>query len=276
MDKIFLSADQKPGILLSAGMKDPNNYAESAVDTEIISLMLEGARNNLYDVAILASSDTDYIPVVKRIQDRYNKKVYQYQTHPTAGELTQTCYSRLVLESISACHSNHPLPLVEETPLRIQSFIDGSLLSKNGLSHTDIVSRLRSRIREFFGPQAIVLGSAYLTALPSEEEGKPKLGDLQALDKAHSVIFRPGHITPNGGRKAIDGEIVCQMLDGAAGDHYDLAVLVADHNNYLPAVRRIHEQYGKRVIYAGLAPNCLLRAECYARMDIDFLRYKGQ
>lgn len=54
-----------------------------------------------------------------------------------------------------------------------------------------------------------------------------------------------------GSEKGVDAEIICQMLMGAFMNHYDSCVLLSDDSDYLPAIRRIQEYFGKKVIQAG-------------------------
>lgn len=54
----------KQGYLMESGGK----YHEKGVDVKIAIDMLVGAYDNLYDTAILISSDTDLIPAIKKIK----------------------------------------------------------------------------------------------------------------------------------------------------------------------------------------------------------------
>lgn len=49
-------------------MKNDGVYHEKGVDVKIAVDMLVGAYDNLYDVAIVISSDTDLIPVIQKIK----------------------------------------------------------------------------------------------------------------------------------------------------------------------------------------------------------------
>lgn len=57
-------------------MQNNGKYHEKGVDVQIATDMLIGAYEDLYDVAILVSSDTDLIPAIKKI--KHLKKEIEY------------------------------------------------------------------------------------------------------------------------------------------------------------------------------------------------------
>ena len=69
--KLFshLTSD-KQGFIIKQGylMKNDGVYHEKGVDVKIAVDLLVGAYDNLYDVAIIISSDTDLIPVIQKIK----------------------------------------------------------------------------------------------------------------------------------------------------------------------------------------------------------------
>jgi uncharacterized LabA/DUF88 family protein len=71
-----------------------------------------------------------------------------------------------------------------------------------------------------------------------------------------------------GEEKGVDAEIICQMLVGAFQDHYDVAILMSDDADYLPAVTRVQDFLGKRVIHAGFGA-VALRERCYGHIPLE-------
>ena len=71
-----------------------------------------------------------------------------------------------------------------------------------------------------------------------------------------------------GKEKGVDTEIVCQMLVGAFLNHYDACILVSDDGDYLPAVRRIEDYFGKKVIQAGFNEKCRMRNQAYGHIPL--------
>ena len=81
----FQALDRKTGFIVRYGnralsYKNKGKFClgkEKGVDSEIICQMLMGAFFNHYDACILMSDDNDYLPVVRRVQDFFGKKVIQ-------------------------------------------------------------------------------------------------------------------------------------------------------------------------------------------------------
>lgn len=48
---------------------------EKGVDTAIVTDLFGGAINNAYDIALLVSNDSDFVPAIRTIQDRLNKQI---------------------------------------------------------------------------------------------------------------------------------------------------------------------------------------------------------
>ncbi len=86
--------------------------------------------------------------------------------------------------------------------------------------------------------------------------------------RAGSPVPGPNGEQQWGKEKGVDTEIVCQMLMGAFRDHYDVAILMSDDADYLPAVDRVQDFFGKRVIHAGYKAT-LLRARCYGHIPLE-------
>lgn len=74
----FLSRIENEGFIIKRGrvMYDEGRIREKGTDVKIAVDLIVGAIENIYDTAILISSDTDLIPAVRYI--RYRKKKLEY------------------------------------------------------------------------------------------------------------------------------------------------------------------------------------------------------
>jgi uncharacterized LabA/DUF88 family protein len=80
------------GYLLKA-----NGYHEKGVDVKIALDILVGSYENLYDKVCLVSSDTDLLPVVKKVRSMGKKVEYIGFSHqPSFGLIKNTTESRLL------------------------------------------------------------------------------------------------------------------------------------------------------------------------------------
>lgn len=74
----FLAKIQNEGFIIKRGrvMYDKGNIREKGTDVKIAVDMVVGAADNIYDTAILISSDTDLIPALKYI--KYKERGLEY------------------------------------------------------------------------------------------------------------------------------------------------------------------------------------------------------
>ncbi len=98
----FLSELEKIGFIIKRGkiMYDSGKTREKGTDVKIATDLIIGAVDDLYDTAILVSSDTDIIPAIQYI--RYKKKKLEYVgfSHaPSFGIQKYANFSRLLLPS---------------------------------------------------------------------------------------------------------------------------------------------------------------------------------
>lgn len=110
-------------------------------------------------------------------------------------------------------------------------------------------------------------------------EDKKYKEHFQALDRKLGFIVRYGYRSPSykkrgefrlGTEKGVDAEIICQMLMGAFLDHYDACILMSDDTDYIPAVRRVQEYFGKKVIQVGFGYKELrLRNQAYGHIPLE-------
>ena len=74
----FFSQIEKDDFIIKRGriMKTGRDYKEKGTDVKIAADLIIGAVDNIYDTAILISSDTDLIPAIRYI--KYKKKKLEY------------------------------------------------------------------------------------------------------------------------------------------------------------------------------------------------------
>ena len=93
---------RKEGFNVQRGylMKNDGNYHEKGVDVKIAVDLLVGAYENMYDTAILISSDTDLIPAIQKI--KYLGKEIEYigfSHKPSYGLIKNATETRLLTKS---------------------------------------------------------------------------------------------------------------------------------------------------------------------------------
>lgn len=96
----FLSEIEKIGFVIKRGriMYDSNIIREKGTDIKIATDLIIGAVDNIYDTAILVSSDTDLIPAIKYIKYKGKKLEYIGFAHsPSLGIQKHSDISRLLL-----------------------------------------------------------------------------------------------------------------------------------------------------------------------------------
>lgn len=72
---------------------------EKGIDTGLVTDLLKHAWEDTYDTAVLVSSDADFIPAVKFIQEK-GKRVIHVGFPPNGMELQRECWSSLNLASL--------------------------------------------------------------------------------------------------------------------------------------------------------------------------------
>jgi len=96
----FLSEIEKEGFAIKRGrlMYDKGRIREKGTDVKIAVDLVIGAVDNLYDSAVLVSSDTDLIPAIKYVKYRKKKLEYVGFAHaPSLGIQKYADLSRLLL-----------------------------------------------------------------------------------------------------------------------------------------------------------------------------------
>lgn len=89
-------------------MKNDNVYHEKGVDVKIAVDLVVGAYENIYDIAILISSDTDLIPAIKKVRHLGKQVEYIGFAHQPSFALQKNAnLSRLLIkEEISQFMNN--------------------------------------------------------------------------------------------------------------------------------------------------------------------------
>lgn len=99
--KLFAHLESKDqGFLVQRGflMNNDGNFHEKGVDVQLAVDLLVGAYDNLYDTAILLSSDTDLIPAIKKVISLGKNVEYIGFGHKPSFGLQNNCtLSRLLI-----------------------------------------------------------------------------------------------------------------------------------------------------------------------------------
>lgn len=93
------SADQNFIVKQGYIMNNDGSYHEKGVDVKIAVDLLVGAYENIYDTAILISSDTDLIPAIQKIKFMGKKVEYIGFSHrPSLAMQKHASLSRLIIK----------------------------------------------------------------------------------------------------------------------------------------------------------------------------------
>lgn len=98
----FLAKIENDGFTIKRGriLYDGGKPREKGTDVKIAADLITGAIDNLYDTAILVSSDTDLIPAIQYVRYKNKKLEYVGFSHaPSFGVQKYVNFSRLLLPS---------------------------------------------------------------------------------------------------------------------------------------------------------------------------------
>lgn len=98
----FLANLENDGFTIKRGriLYDKGNPREKGTDVKIATDLIIGAVDNLYDTAILVSSDTDLIPAIQYVRYKNKKLEYIGFSHaPSFGIEKYATFSKLLLPS---------------------------------------------------------------------------------------------------------------------------------------------------------------------------------
>ncbi|MDO8579817.1 MAG: NYN domain-containing protein [bacterium] len=95
----FLNGLQNEGFKIKSGriMYDGGSIREKGVDVKLSVDLVIGAVDNIYDTAIIISSDTDLIPAIKYVRKAKKKKVEYigFGSTPSLGMIKESSISRM-------------------------------------------------------------------------------------------------------------------------------------------------------------------------------------
>ncbi|MEM7103039.1 MAG: NYN domain-containing protein [Bacteroidota bacterium] len=129
--------------------------------------------------------------------------------------------------------------------------------------------RLMNLYAHFFPfPERLDHIGTWITLALIKSSGKKFKEKISDIDRLQKFIVKYG-FRKNFKEKAVDTEIVCQMLMGAVRDEYDVSMILSDDADYIPAVHRIQDMFGKRVIQVGFEEKSKLRAACFGHVPLE-------
>ena len=88
---------------------------EKGIDTALLTDLIRSAFDNTFDQAILVSEDSDFIPAVRFIQERWTRQIIHAFFRGRSDELRNACWKHIFIDDLMAAlvpASAHPvLPL---------------------------------------------------------------------------------------------------------------------------------------------------------------------
>jgi uncharacterized LabA/DUF88 family protein len=78
---------------------DMRGAKEKGVDVKIATDMITLAWEDTYDIGVLVSADSDFVPLAEFLKTK-GKKVFHGQFPPTGAELSQRCWGRTDLTAL--------------------------------------------------------------------------------------------------------------------------------------------------------------------------------
>lgn len=98
----FLAAIEKEGFIVKRGriMYDKGRIREKGTDVKIAVDLIIGAVDDLYDTAIIVSSDTDLIPALKYLRHKEKKVEYVGFSHAPSLGMQRHANSSLLLREV--------------------------------------------------------------------------------------------------------------------------------------------------------------------------------
>jgi len=101
-----------------------------------------------------------------------------------------------------------------------------------------------------------------ITDIDLSEENKKRFSEnktrFDGLNEQRKVEVKIGHLTNSKPprQKGIDVLIAIDMLSKAYDDHYDIGILVCGDNDFVPIVKAVKDQTGKRVYGVFFKDQC--------------------
>jgi hypothetical protein len=82
--------------------KSIDRMVEKGVDTSIVTDLFSGAINDAYDVAVLVSNDSDFVPAIQTIQERLNKQIIHIGFRHGGDHVRTAAWSHIILDGAVA------------------------------------------------------------------------------------------------------------------------------------------------------------------------------
>lgn len=73
---------------------------EKGIDTSLVTDLIKSAFDNTYDKAILITEDSDFIPAVEFIQDRWTKQIIHAYFRGKSDALRNACWSHIFIDDL--------------------------------------------------------------------------------------------------------------------------------------------------------------------------------
>jgi len=71
---------------------------EKGIDTALLTEMIRTAFDNTFDVAVLLSEDSDFVPAVRFIQERWTKQIFHAYFRGRSDELRNVCWKHIFFD----------------------------------------------------------------------------------------------------------------------------------------------------------------------------------
>ena len=78
--------------------KPIERMVEKGVDSSIVTDLFDGAINDAYDIAVLVSNDSDFVPAIKTIQERLNKQIIHVGFRRGGDHVRTAAWSHIILD----------------------------------------------------------------------------------------------------------------------------------------------------------------------------------
>jgi uncharacterized LabA/DUF88 family protein len=75
---------------------------EKGIDTTLLTDLIKSAFDNTFDQAVLISEDSDFVPAVKFIQERWTKQIIHAYFRGRSDELRNACWKHVFLDDYMA------------------------------------------------------------------------------------------------------------------------------------------------------------------------------
>jgi uncharacterized LabA/DUF88 family protein len=71
---------------------------EKGIDASLLTDMIKAAFDNTFDVAVLLTEDSDFVPAVRFIQERWTKQIYHAYFRGRSDELRNACWKHIFFD----------------------------------------------------------------------------------------------------------------------------------------------------------------------------------